>query len=327
MIHVLYGADDYSARQALGEIKKGLGDPETLATNTSLLDGARLPLADLRAAVEAFPFFGDKRLIVIEGLLSRFEAKSRAQPPKTGGPESGLADYLSALVSAPPTSVIVLLDGELKKTNPMLKELAGKASVREFPALSFARLVDWIKKSFSRSGGAVSDEAAALLARLVGSNLWTMSSEVEKLLLAAEGRRVEASDVEAMVPASREVAVFELVDAVLAGNAGTAQRCLQSMLADGQAPSYILFMLARQLRLLVRLRSMLSEGMAERAAQARLGVPDFIFRKAVEQAARFDIPRLKALYRLLLDADLAIKTGRYPEDIAVTMLVAEACPR
>jgi len=205
LIYILYGADDYSIHQALAAIKKGLGDPETLATNTTRLEGDRLPPAALQAAVEAYPFFGDRRLVIVEGLLGRFESKSKSPASEAKTPKKTEADpvaFAGVLKSAPPTTVAVLIDGELKKTNPMLKELAGKAEVKEYPPLSMNRLTEWIKKRAAESGGSISDEAAALLSRLVGSNLWTMAGEISKLTLLAEGRRIETADVESAVSAS-----------------------------------------------------------------------------------------------------------------------------
>jgi len=60
LIQILYGADSYSIHEFLSSLKKRLGDPETLATNTTRLEGDRLLPATLRAAVETYPFFGDK---------------------------------------------------------------------------------------------------------------------------------------------------------------------------------------------------------------------------------------------------------------------------
>jgi len=187
-------------------------------------------------------------------------------------------------------------------------------------------LPDWIKKRAAAAGSTISDEAAINLARLVGANLWTMSSELDKLSLLAEGRSIEAADVETAVAASREVGIFELVDAVMEGKSAPAQRLLQGLLRDGQAPSYILYMMARQLRLLVRAKSMLSDGRAEPFIAGKLGLQGFALRKTLDQAARFTVPRLKDFYHRLLEADMAIKTSRYDEDIAVSLLVAEAGP-
>ncbi len=325
MIYVLYGADDYSIHEALTAIKKGLGDAETLATNTTRLEGDKLALAEFQAAVETYPFFGDKRLVIVNGLAGRFEGRSKSPAAAKKAEASPAADFAAVLKSAPPTTIAVLTDGELKKTNPFLKELAGKAEIREFPAMQPGRLAEWIKKRAAQQGSSISDEAAALLSRLVGCNLWALSGEIDKLSLLTAGQRIEAADVESAVAACREVSVFELVDAVMAGHGATAQQLLQGFLRDGQSPSYILFMLARQMRLLVRAKSMMAEGCSDGFMQGKLGLPDFALRRTLEQAGRFNLARLKNFYHRLLEADIAIKTSRYDEELAVGILIAESC--
>ena len=58
----------------------------------------------------------------------------------------------------------------------------------------------------------------------------------------------------------------------------------------------------------------------------RLGLThDFALRKTLEQANRYSLERLIDTYNRLLDADLAIKTGRYQAELALDILVNELC--
>jgi DNA polymerase-3 subunit delta len=47
----------------------------------------------------------------------------------------------------------------------------------------------------------------------------------------------------------------------------------------------------------------------------------------LEQAARYSMPRIKQVYQQLLDTDIAIKTGKYTEELALNILIAELCQR
>ena len=73
MLYILNGEDDFSLRQVLEEIKKRVGDPIVLEANTTLLDGQRVAVDQLRNACETVPFLAEKRLVIVEGLLGRFE--------------------------------------------------------------------------------------------------------------------------------------------------------------------------------------------------------------------------------------------------------------
>jgi DNA polymerase-3 subunit delta len=333
LIYVLYGPDDFSSRQALIEIKQGLGDGENLPHNTTELEGARLTAGELRAAAEAFPFFGDRRLVIVRGLLARFDTSRKAPPAKSARSaetKAELAAELAAIMNgAPPSTVLVLMDGELEskdpaKTNPLVKELKG-AEVRAFPLLKGPALEKWIRLRTQSGGSQISAEAVTLLAASVGGDLWVMAGEIDKLIAYADGRQIEKSDIERMVPASQEAGIFELVDSVMSGQRTRANQLLTRLLADGQSPIYLLFMITRQLRQLVRYKAMQLEGYTPDVMLARMGVLDFIYRKIAGQAGRYSLEQLKAFYRRLLEADIAIKSGGCDEDLALTLLVADLC--
>ncbi|RJO62114.1 MAG: DNA polymerase III subunit delta [Dehalococcoidia bacterium] len=331
LIHVFYGADDFSIHEALDEIKKGLGDASMLSANTTRLEGAKLRTEELECAVQSVPFFGEKRLVIIDGLLGRFEpkekrgaAKKAARPPKES--EAELHKTFASLINATPeSSILVLLNGEIGKSNVLLKEISPKADIRLFAPLKGMQLESWAKKRVSQAGGTISEDALKNLVRLVGSDLWVMKGEIEKLVLYAGERSIEAEDVKKLVGLSREASIFTLVDAIVDGRLGLANQTMNEMLESGAAPSYVLVMLARQLRLLVRAKELKNSGQSESAIQGALGLGEFPFRKTLEQASRYTMSRLKDFYHRLLDTDLAIKTGKYDDELALTILVSELC--
>ena len=85
MLYILHGEDDYSRNQYLNEIKRSLGDPAMLATNTSVFEGAKLSPDELKGVCETVPFLAEKRLVIIEGLLGRFEPKGGIRRTKKVG--------------------------------------------------------------------------------------------------------------------------------------------------------------------------------------------------------------------------------------------------
>jgi DNA polymerase-3 subunit delta len=330
LLYILTGPDDFSLNQSLEGIKRSLGDAETLATNTTVLDGHQVTLEQLATVCETVPFLADKRLVIIRGLLERFEARGRTGQPKTtrtGQTDTGKA-FSACLGKIPDSTVVVLLDGSVGKDNPLHKEFAGKAEVRTFPLLKDAKLRQWIRNRVDGEGGIISFQAVDLLTKLVGSNLWIMLSEIDKLVSFTAGRRIEEEDVKSLVSYAQEVSVFAMIDAILEFKAETAEQLLQQLLRRGAAPAYLLFMLDRQFRMIIRARELKNEGMPETEIQHKLGLfSEFALRKTLEQAGRYSLPRLKEVYRQLLETDLSIKTGRYDGELALNLLVAELCQR
>ncbi|MBL7209305.1 MAG: DNA polymerase III subunit delta [Dehalococcoidia bacterium] len=330
LFYILYGKDDFRCREALEEIKKGLGDPEMLAVNTSSLHSEQLNLSQLRDVCSAVPFLCPARLVIVQGLLARFEPKPGVQRRATRSPAGSnselqewqaLGDYIEQMA---PTTVLVLLDGEITGNNRLLRSLSPLANVKAFPQLRDNELDNWIRKRVSQGGGTISREAVSLLAQLIGGDLWTMSTEIDKLLAYGLGGVTEDS-VRQLTSYAREANVFALVDAILEGRPKVAQQLLHQMLQEGAAPSYLLVMITRQLRLIVRARE-LNQGLSRSEMRKRLGVTsDYSLDKALKQAKTYTLERVKSAYHGLLEADIAIKTGKYDGDLALGLLVIELC--
>jgi DNA polymerase-3 subunit delta len=330
LLYILQGEDDFSLARALDEIKKGLGDSSLLSTNTTLLDGKQLTPDQLRMVVETVPFLAEKRLVIVQGLLGRFESAKPRRGKKSlssNGRDNDVSSFAAAMANLPESTVLVLTDGRIKSANPLFKQLSG-AKVMAFPLLKGDILRQWINKEATAQGAAISPQAVDLLARLVGGNLWIMSSEINKLALFASGRRVEEEDIKAVVSSAQEANVFAMVDAILDFKVGVAENLLEQLLQQGASPAYLLVMLSRQVRLVVRAKELRRQRRPETEIQSRLGLKsEYPLRKTLEQAQRYPLERLKLVYKRLLQADLSIKTGRYDGGLALNLLIADLCPQ
>ncbi len=352
MLYILYGEDDFSLQQYLDELKKSVGDVTVLALNTSVLEGAQVTVNQLRSVCEVVPFLAEKRLVIVNGLLERFDPKPKSGKGKSAAsfgsaPSTSLRTsqdkpfgfaqdkpFSEYLPKVPESTLLVLVDSlpdkdkKARDKNPLLSELASKAKVVVFPSLKDAQLRAWVQKRVAERGGAISPAAINLLARTVGGNLWVMSNEIDKLITFAAGRQIAEPDINQLVSEARETSIFGLVDAIVEFRADTAQGLLEKLLQKGTSPTHVLVMLARQVNFVVRAKDLKRQGKPTAEIRTLLNIAqEFLFNRVLEQASRYSIERLKEVYHKLLETDLAIKTGKYEGDLALNMLVAELCQR
>jgi DNA polymerase-3 subunit delta len=330
MLYILYGQDDFSLYQAVKGIKADLGDWEMVAAGTTNLEGQHLTLSELRNKCAAAPFLCSHRLVIVDGLLGRFEVKQsrpRSGKGKSGnglGEWEGLASYIKQM---PETTVLMLVDGEVKGQNPLLKKLSPLAEVRTFPLLRGRDLKAWIQKRVKEEGGDITPQAVNLLAELIGGDLWAMNGEIQKLLLYSRERPIGEDDVRQLVSHVQEANIFALVDAVAEGRTELAQRILHRLYREGMEPTYILVMITRQFRLIAQARD-LEPGLSRLQIQDKLGLKlSYALDKTLSQAKLYDFEGVKRAYDKLLETDLGIKTGKYSDKLALELLVTElACP-
>jgi len=335
LFYILYGADDFSLKEELEKIKAGLDDGDSLASNATVFEGNQVRLNQLMDACMAMPFLGSHRLVIVEGLLGRF-GKRETKRDK-GGKEERLALKKSAafkewaalkerVAEMPPTTVLILIDGDIKRDNALLKQISSVASVKEFAHIKWTALQNWIQRRVKEQGGKVSPQAVKMLASLVGENLWVMASEIEKLLIYTSGRSIEEKDVNAVVSHARETSVFTMVDALIEGRAPTAALLLHQLLQQGATAPYLIVMITRQLRILVQAKELSQNAASMAEIKGMLGLTsDYVLTKALEQSNRYSMRRLEQVYHKLLDTDLSIKKGISTGEVALDFLVAELC--
>jgi DNA polymerase-3 subunit delta len=329
MLYILYGQDGFSLDQAVRKIKADLGDRETVAANTTSLEGKRLTLGELRSKCDTAPFLCSHRLVMVEGLLGRFDAKqgkSRSRKEKPGNGLEGWEGVDSYVEQMPETTVLVLVDEEVKGNNPLLRHISSLAEVRTFPLLRGKDLKIWIRQRAKEEGRDITTQAVNLLAELIGGDLWAMDGEIRKLVLYSQKRSIGEDDVRQLVSCSQEANIFSLVDAVAEGRTELAQQLLHRLHDDGVPPTYTLTMITRQFRLIAQARD-LGKGLSRLQIQDRLGLKSsYALGKALSQAKLYDFAQVKRAYAKLLETDLAIKTGQYTDKLALELLVAElAC--
>ena len=329
MFYILYGQDDFSLYQTLEKVKANLGNSEMLEVNTTKLDGEHLTLTELKNNCNTAPFLSPNRLVIVNGLLKRFEperGKSRVGRRAITKPQNELGEWqnLSSYIKQmPATTVLILADGKVSNRNPLMRKLSSLARVEIFPLLRGKSLKDWIQQRVREDGGSITPEAVNLLAEFIGGNLWVMNSEIAKLLLYVQGYPIGEGAVNRIVSYAHEANIFALVDAILEGQTRVAQEMLHRLYQEGAAPTYILAMITRQFRLAAQARELIPR-LSRQQIQDRLGLTSsYSLDKTLHQARLYDFEQIKEAYNKLLDADLAIKTGKYNDHLALELLVAE----
>ena len=330
MLHVFIGEDDYSIRQALEAVRASTGDSESLMTNAVTLDGRTVPAAEVLNAAATVPFLADKRLVVVTGLLEKYEAKGNGRRKKSAKKDAAPEEWqliADGVTHLPETTELVITGGKIAATNPLLKALVPTGRVKTFPALRNNELTVWINREVKERGGSIAPRAAGTLARFVGNDLWTLANEVDKLVQYAGGRQVEEADVQSLVSATQEANIFAMVDAIMEGRPGRAEDLCAALLADGNAPVQLLAMINRQVRIIYQVKDLKARKKTRKDIGAALGLnSDFVLNKALDQSDRYTLDRLRDIYHRLLDTDLAIKTGRYEGELALEVFIAGMAP-
>ena len=184
-------------------------------------------------------------------------------------------------------------------------------------------MAGWIVKEAKSQGGEFTPQAAEALRQQVGSDTRQAAQEVTKLLTYVNWKRaVTPVDVQALTPRTAEAVIWDLVDALSAGDGHKAQGLLHRFLEEDEQ-FYVWSMIIRQFRMLLLAREVLDSGGGVPDVMKALRSAEYPAKKALAAARNFSLPRLEQIYHRLVDIDEAAKTGTMPLEVSLDILVAE----
>ncbi len=303
--YLFEGVEENIKASALTALRKKLLPEGLEELNESLLDN---PTTDaVIAAAETLPFMAEKRLVTV-----------REHPALTGRAEADdrLCEYIK---EAPDSCVIVFLcRGKADARKKLYKAIQKKGGVVSFNPLTDAELNDWIRKTFQKLGKECSGQTASLLSFTVGTDTALLRTEIEKLAaLAGDQAQVTDEHVRAVATRSVECTVFEMVDAVVAGQEGKAFGLLRDMLITGSDRVGILAMLLRQFRLLQHVKIMQYEKRSQQQIKQGLGIAPFAAERCIRQAQGYSGGEVRQAVDICLDTEYRIKSGQLNQESAL----------
>lgn len=309
--YLFEGVEENIKAATLTALRKAILPEGFEELNESLMDS---PATDaIIAACETLPFMADKRLVVV-----------REHPALTGRADAD--DKLIAYIPQVPESTVLVFIAQgkadaRKKLYSAIKKINGIVS---FSALTDGELNAWVVKNFSGLGKTCSAQVAALLTFTVGSDTALLRTEIEKLAsLTGERDAITEADVQAVATRSVECTVFELVDAVVAGQQGKAFGLLRDMLTSGSDRLGILAMLLRQFRLMQHIKIMQFEKLSTQDIKQRLGIAPFAAERCMRQASGYSGGQVKRAVRICLDAEYRVKSGQWNQEGALEKAMLE----
>ena len=337
MLYVLHGDDEFTRSEELAKLRSKLGDPTVASLNTTVLSGRDVNLSALVQACDALPFMAERRLVIVQDLLSRFEPKEGRKTSKDRQPKASAADaafvkgLLEYLPRMPEAARLAFVESRpLSASNPVLIALPSDRKtvyIKEFEPPKGRELERWIEQRMVSKGGKIEPQAAQELARLAGNDLRQLDQELEKLLAYANFQRdITVSDVHSLVHAAQTVNVFALVDSIGLRQGDRATNYLHELLEGGAAPLYLLTMIERQFRILLQVKELHERRASMAEMQKALGIrQDWVIEKSLRQAQHFSLSHLEEIHRHLAEVEFNIKTGEITDVLALDLLVTELC--
>lgn len=305
-VYLIYGDEDYLQEQIVKKMKDSLLTPGFEAFNLDELDGEKKDTGAILERAISLPVFSEKRLVIVRSSPIFQKIKKDAVEEADRNVEPLLAYLEDPLLS---TCLVFLVSGSIDKRKKAVKAIAKCGQVIEMSPLKGRDLEEWIKEEAQALGKKIGQKTVEYIVFNSHNSLRALKMELEKLVLYSEGDTITLNAAESLLTKTAEADVFQMVDSIGQKNGEAAILELRKLLETGEPPIRVLFMIARQFRLLLSVKDLRHKNLNEKEITAELGLHPFVTGKILRQTGNFSFLELEDSLKYILETDIALKTG------------------
>ncbi|BCJ88593.1 DNA polymerase III subunit delta [Effusibacillus dendaii] len=313
-VYLLYGTETLLMKEVLEALEQAVAADDPLGTQRFHCD--EVPIQTAVREAETLPFLSEKRLVVAQNATVFTSAKSSLEHDT-----DALLHYLE---NPSPTSVFVctVTAEKLDERKKIFKAAQKNGKVAAFLPLKEQELKAWMAQAARRKKVTITSQAVDRLLFMCGSNLTFLDTELEKLShYAGENNTIDEDMVNTLASRTLEQDIFVFVDEVVRLRTEQALRMMSDLLKNKQSPVYLLFMIARQIRIMLQVKIQTVRGLSVQQVAGQIGAHPYACKIAAEQARRFSRQDLERFLMELGDIDYQIKTGRIRDRHALEMFL------
>ncbi len=329
-VYLLYGEEAYLKKQYKDRLTKAIL-PDGDKMNYAYYEGKGTNPAEIIDLAETMPFFAERRLIVVEN--SSFF--------KNAAPE--LADYMKNI---PETTYFLFVENEVDKRGKMYKAVKEKGRIVEMGRQDEKTLLYWIAGNVKKEGRQIKESTARYLISKAGTDMENLEKELEKLFSytmpesdpslrneagisesqngkARGNAEITVEDIDAICTIQISNKIFDMVEAVAAKNQKKALDYYYDLLALKEPPMRILYLLARQFRLLLEVKDLMGRGNDKSQIAKTAKLHPFVAGKYMQQCKTFTKSELRSIMEEAADTEEMVKTGRLNDVMSVEIFIVK----
>ncbi|BCL76523.1 DNA polymerase III subunit delta [Jeongeupia sp. HS-3] len=249
-LYTIHGDEAFLAQEAAQTIRDaarnaGYAEREVLTVEAGFA-WSRLALIG-----NSFSLFGDQKLVELR------------IPTGKPGVEGGKA-IEAYCANLPPDTVTLVQCPKLDRAAQNAKwfqALATHGEIVEARGIDRTALPGWIRERFIAQGQQPASDALEFLADRVEGNLFAAHQEILKLSLLYPKGEISLAMLTQTIADVARYDVFQLGEALLAGDATRLCRMLDGLKAEGEAPHLVLWALSEEIRALYKIGQGRARGM------------------------------------------------------------------
>lgn len=262
-VYLIAGDEPLQLGEAADQIRKaakqaGFDNREVLTVD------AHFDWRELGASAETMSIFSEKKIIDLR--------------LPTGKPGSDGSKAILHYCQRPPEDTILLVTaGKLEASatkSKWFQAIEATGTVVQVWPLTGKDLMQWLSNRLQQKGMNADIDGLKILVSRIEGNLLAAAQEIEKLYVLYGSVKLKTDDIISVVADSSRYDVFNLSDAMLAGNIERIIKIMQGIQSEGIAAPVVLWAITREVRALCKINQALRDGYSKDQAFSKNQVWD-----------------------------------------------------
>ena len=302
-VYFVYGGEDYVKRTSVDLLVKSFTGGDTESFDFKRLSGDTTSVDDVFDATQTMPLMSK----YVCALVCDFPFESL---------DDGDFEALKQIISdVPDTSVLIFWQlaepkGKTNKQNAVINLVKKVGCAVECSLKTGASLQKTVGAGIRKRGCSISERSLRYLIDTVGSDLYLLLNEVEKLTAYRPGGEITNGDIDKLCTRSLELDAFDVTRAVISGNCDAAFSALRELFILREEPIRILGAIIAAYVDMYRVKVALARDGVYNALTDAFSCykKDFRLKKAAVNASKVSLEDLRKALEVLDRADELMKS-------------------
>lgn len=308
-VYLLYGDEAYLRVQYKNKLKEALVAPDD-SMNYSYYQGKDVNVAEMIDLSETMPFLADKRVIILEN---------------TGFAKDGndaLAEYILGGIAD--STVIILAEQAVDKRTKLYKAIDKNGRCVSFDTQNDDTLKKWILGRLKKEGRQITGHTLDIFLETVGTDMYTISSELDKLIAYTMDRDViTEGDIKAVCCVRLQNRIFDMIGRIANKQGSEVVKMYHELLAMKESPFGILALIVRQFNQMLQIADLMESGLSSKAIASKVGLSPYIVGKYIPQVKKFTLKEMQDILKACAETDHNVKKGVMGAELGVELLIID----
>ena len=317
--YIFCGLDEELIKEGIELITSKVIDPGFEELNYIKLDGLTTTSDEIMNACETIPFMGEKKVVLVYR-ANFLKDKTDSSDKKTYGE---ISKYLKDM---PGHTVLVMYylfndKRETPKKNRKLITLGKSSKIVHSEKLKKDKYYKKVEEVFKSQGKEINKNELRYFAEKVQNNFDIIKREVDKLVNYTNGRDIQKSDIDKLIPNKSEDDIFDLIDLISTRKVEKAMDLLDGLLFKSDQHMLIITNVENNFKRLYEIKILVEKGYNVNDLATKYRLPVFVCEKLVGQCNKFTKKQLQNIMEICLETDVKLKTTSNDKTIELELML------